>query len=123
MARVQKREAAKRDLIAQWVWYAENAGIDVADRFLRKPELQALRRFPVSDGFEKILLFYFPLEDGVDLVRVVHGSRDLEGLLTEGFFAWADTAPLPSIWRCGHARVSTDDQFPARRRHPRGLEA
>jgi toxin ParE1/3/4 len=90
MARVLKREAAKRDLIAQWVWYAETAGIEVADRFLqaaentlnllstrpesggaffvRPPELQRMRRFPVSGGFEKILLFYFPIQDGVDLV-------------------------------------------------------
>ena len=34
MVQVLKREAAKRDLIAQWVWYAENASIDVANRFL-----------------------------------------------------------------------------------------
>ena len=27
-----------------------------------------MRRFPVSDGFEKMLLFYFPLKDGVDLI-------------------------------------------------------
>jgi toxin ParE1/3/4 len=108
MARVLKREAAKRDLIAQWLWYAENASIEVADRFLaaandtlnllstqpesgtrffvRKPELQGMRRFPVTAGFEKILLFYFPLSDGVDLVRVVHGSRDIQRLLSEGFF-------------------------------------
>jgi toxin ParE1/3/4 len=108
MARVLKRESARRDLIQQWVWYAENAGIDVADRFLRaadatlellstqpgsgaaffvrQPELKNMRRFPVSDGFGKILLFYFPLLDGVDLVRVVHGGRDLQGLLIEGFF-------------------------------------
>jgi toxin ParE1/3/4 len=108
MARVLKREAAKRDLIQQWIWYAENANIEVADRFLTaadstlnllstqpesgavffvpKPELQGMRRFPVSDGFEKILLFYFPVQDGVDLVRVAHGSRDLERLLAEGFF-------------------------------------
>jgi hypothetical protein len=45
-----------------------------------------MRRFPVSDAFGKILLFYFPLLDGVDLVRVVHGGRDLERLLIEGFF-------------------------------------
>ncbi len=45
-----------------------------------------MRRFPVSDGFEKILFFYFALDNGVDLVRVVHGSRDLEELFTEGFF-------------------------------------
>ena len=34
MARILKREAAKRDLIVQWVWYAENANIEIADRFL-----------------------------------------------------------------------------------------
>jgi len=108
MARVLKREAAKRDLMQQWVWYAENASFDVPDRFLkaandtlnllshqpelgtafsvRKPELQNMRRFPVSDGFGKMLLFYFPLRDGVDLVRVTHGRRDLERLLAEGLF-------------------------------------
>jgi toxin ParE1/3/4 len=108
MAHVLRRESAKRDLIAQWVWYAENSDIETADRFLAaadsttsmlahqpesgnrvfftKPELQGMRRFPVTDGFEMILLFYFPLQDGIDLVRVVHGSRDLERLLTEGFF-------------------------------------
>ncbi len=99
MARVLKREAAKRDLIQQWVWYAETANIEVADRFLTavdstlemlasqpesgprtfttKTTLHGMRRCPVSNGFEKILLFYFPLHDGVDRVRVVHGSRDL----------------------------------------------
>ena len=108
MARVLKREAAKRDLTSQWVWHADNGGMEVADRFLiavektlkllatqpesgssffvRKPELQGMRRFPASDGFEKILLFYLPLKDGVDLIRVVHGSRDQEQLLAEGFF-------------------------------------
>ncbi len=108
MARVRKRQAAKRDLIAQWVWYAENADLETADRFLkaadeaasmlagqpeagyrffvRRPELQGMRRFPLSDGFEKILLFYLPLTDGIEMVRVVHGNRDLERLLMEGFF-------------------------------------
>jgi toxin ParE1/3/4 len=108
MARILKREPAKRDLIAQWVWYAENASIEAADRFLAaaeanlamlvtqpqgglrtffmNPELQEMRRFPVTRGFEKILLFYFPTEDGIDLVRVVHASRDLERLLADGLF-------------------------------------
>ena len=35
MPRVRKREAAKRDLVVQWVWYAENATMDIADRFLK----------------------------------------------------------------------------------------
>ena len=97
MATVRKRESAKRDLIAQWVWYAENADIDTADRFLgaadstvsmlagqpeagyrffvRRPELQDMRRFPVSEGFEKILLFYLPLADGIELVLFAVGKR------------------------------------------------
>lgn len=45
-----------------------------------------MRRIAVGDGFEAVLLFYFPLPNGVDLVRVVHGSRDLQKLLAEGFF-------------------------------------
>ena len=43
-----------------------------------------MRRFPVSDGFEAILLFYIPLEDGVDLIRVVHGSRETERIFKIG---------------------------------------
>ena len=91
-----------------FVWYAENASLEVADRFLQaaneslnrlarapesgtlvlteRAELQNMRRWPVKD-FEKVLLFYFPLSDGVELVRVVHGSRDLERLFNEGFFS------------------------------------
>ena len=102
-ARVLRREAAKRDLTNQWIWYAENTDFKIADRFLdavestlrllsnhpgsgvaipvRKAELQGIRRFPVSDGFERILLFYFPI---IDLVRVIHGSRDFMRLLRGG---------------------------------------
>lgn len=36
----------------------------------------SLRFFPVG----KYLLFYMPLENGMDLVRVLHGARDLESL-------------------------------------------
>ena len=97
MPRVLKREAARLGLVAQWVWYAENASVDVADRFLeaveetlvllsgqpeigkalvtRKPELQGMRWFRVARGYDKILLFYFPREHAVELVRVIHGSR------------------------------------------------
>ncbi|MCC6391601.1 MAG: type II toxin-antitoxin system RelE/ParE family toxin [Bryobacterales bacterium] len=107
-SRVLKREAAKRDLTAQWVWYAENASVEVADRFLsavestlrtlglhpeigarttlRRKEVQGIRHFPVAGGFERILLFYLPLRDGVDLVRVVHGGRNLEKLFADDFF-------------------------------------
>lgn len=45
-----------------------------------------MRRFSLSDGFERPLRFYFPLKDGIDLVRVVHASRVWERLLSEGIF-------------------------------------
>ena len=50
MARILKRETAKRDLIGQWLWYAENASIEVADRFLRAAEktLKQLANMPES---------------------------------------------------------------------------
>ncbi len=54
--------------------------------FVTRPELQGMRQFPMSDGFDRTLLFYFPLKDGIDSVRVVHASRDLDRLLSEGFF-------------------------------------
>ena len=103
MARIIKREAAKRDLIERWVWYAENATIEIADRFLlavdrtlsdlathplsgqivlsRKPELKGTRRTFVRDGFDKTLIFYLPIEDGIDLVRVIHGNRNIANIL------------------------------------------
>ena len=36
-----------------------------------------LRSFP----FQDYLIFYRPIDDGVEIVRVLHGSRDIESLL------------------------------------------
>ena len=41
---------------------------------------KGLRVFRVT-GFERILLLYLPLLDGVEILRVVHGSRNLQALL------------------------------------------
>lgn len=101
MARVIKRVAAKRDLIDHFVFLGENASVDVARRFLRAanisfqflvkmPEMGAHRSFrnprwasvrawPVK-GFERYLIFYRPITDGVEILRVIHGARDFERL-------------------------------------------
>jgi toxin ParE1/3/4 len=43
----------------------------------RRDELKAgLRSQPVGN----YLIFYFPLEDGIDIVRVLHGSRDVDAI-------------------------------------------
>ena len=46
---------------------------------LKHPTLKKLRVFRVA-GFEKMLILYQPLVDGIDIVRVVHGSRNLQAL-------------------------------------------
>jgi len=39
-----------------------------------------MRVFRVS-GFEKILVLYLPRTEGIEILRVVHGSRNLRALL------------------------------------------
>src|SRR5258708_17647262 len=113
MPLIRKRQAAKRDLIQQWTSFAEAANFEVADRFVsaveytlkllagypesgiatftRAPQLAGLRRFPVSRGFESILLSYLPREDGIDLIRVTYGRRAWDRLSKTP----ATPSPLP----------------------------
>ncbi len=44
---------------------------------LKHPGLEALRVFRVN-GFERILILYWPDREGVAILRVVHGSRNLQ---------------------------------------------
>lgn len=96
------RPKADRDLDDQAYYYATEASPEVGHRFLlaahdtfallatqpnmgwhsrlKHPGLESLRVFRVS-GFEKILILYLPLLDGVEILRVVHGSRNLQALL------------------------------------------
>lgn len=48
---------------------------------LKRPELKQLRVFRVKE-FERILILYLPLLDGVEILRVIHGSRNLQALLS-----------------------------------------
>jgi toxin ParE1/3/4 len=101
-ASIRKRARAKRDLVEHYVYLAERAGIETAERFLlnaeesfddlsrhpamgaplalRSPKLAGLRKWPVS-GFENVLIFYVPRADGVSIVRVLHAAQDWWRLL------------------------------------------
>ena len=94
MPRLLKRPEAENDLEEIW-WFIAQDSPDNFDRFLDRiqetcltltdfPKLGVsceelktdLRSRPVGN----YLIIYFPLEDGVDIVRVLHGSRDIERL-------------------------------------------
>ncbi|HLX84790.1 MAG TPA: type II toxin-antitoxin system RelE/ParE family toxin [Terriglobales bacterium] len=100
--RLALSDAAVVDIVEQADWYSTQSGKSLAQRWedavtstimrtLHRPntgtrchfqagELHDLRRTAVS-GFPKHLLFY-RFDRGVVLIlRVVHGARDLEGLL------------------------------------------
>lgn len=99
---VSKRESAKLDLVEHFVYLAENAGMDTADRFLanaessfndlarqpkmgaalhlKRPELANIRKWRVKD-FDNHLVFYEPRPDGVSIVRVLHAASDWRQLL------------------------------------------
>ena len=44
------------------------------------PHLIELRQWPVS-GFEKYLIFYRPTTTGIEIIRVLHGARDIDRIL------------------------------------------
>jgi toxin ParE1/3/4 len=101
---VTQRPRARLDLLEQFVYLGEQAGVELAERYfaaidktclhvVKHPlsgtpydsgiaRLDGLRRFPVS-GFENYLIFYLSLENGIDIIRVLHGARDIDQLFVE----------------------------------------
>lgn len=93
MSRIERRPKARFDLLAIYNYIADNSGDVRAERYLRRindavsylaqqpmmgrarPEVEeGIRSFPC----EEHVIFYVPIEDGVDLVRVIHAAMDLE---------------------------------------------
>lgn len=96
------RPAAKDDILRQFRYYLLEDALDTAMRFveavdesiaaicmmpnagapklLRNSTLEGLR-FRAVKGFEDILIFYIVQADGVKIVRILHGRRDLQKVL------------------------------------------
>lgn len=49
----------------------------------RKPELVGIRTWAV-DGFPNHVAFYRTIEGGIEVIRVLHGARDIDRILGEG---------------------------------------
>lgn len=94
MPQVLKRPQAETDLDEIW-WYIAQDNPDNADRFLDKIEerCRALAQFPGmgisreelmpalrSLSVGNYLIFYLPVEDGIEVVRVLPGMRDIEAV-------------------------------------------
>jgi toxin ParE1/3/4 len=96
------RPKADQDIEEQAYYFASEASPELGHRFilsvhetfrllatqpemgwvahLKVRELASLRAFPVT-GFEKMLILYLPRPDGVEILRVIHGSRNLQAML------------------------------------------
>jgi len=93
VAHVVRRRRAREDLIEIWRYIASDSGEQRADKYLRRlndvitylaqqpltgrarPEIQeeGIRSFPA----ESHVVFYIASVEGIELVRVIHGSQDL----------------------------------------------
>jgi toxin ParE1/3/4 len=70
-------DAVKRECLL----LAEYPGVGTLRRRVPK-RLRGLRSWPIR-GFRKFLIFYMPVEGGVDVIRVLHGARRLGRALRE----------------------------------------
>ena len=94
MTRITRRPLAAADILDMWDHIAEDS-IEQADRWVDKldenfkliatqplisrarHELAAdLRSFP----FGRYVIFYEQLDDGIDIVRVLHSARDIDAV-------------------------------------------
>jgi toxin ParE1/3/4 len=101
---VTQRPRARLDLLEQFVYFGEQAGAELAERYFAAVDatclqladhpqsgvlydsgiarLEGLRRVPVK-GFENYLLFYLPHENGIEVIRVFHAARDIDNLFAQ----------------------------------------
>jgi toxin ParE1/3/4 len=98
---VDIRERAKLDLQEQAEYFRQDspetavrfleAAEQSMDTLLSMPELgslqeysparwRGLRSWPIR-GFENYLIFYFSRDTGIEVVRVLHGARDIPAIL------------------------------------------
>ncbi len=97
MARIIRTPEALNDLAEIWEYIGAN-NPDAADRLLdnindkvkliaespyigreREELAPGIRSFPAG----RYLIFYRPIADGIEIVRVLHGSRDVDTIISE----------------------------------------
>jgi len=46
------------------------------------PRLAGLRSWPIK-GFKNYLIFYRPILDGIEVLRILHGARDIDAIFDD----------------------------------------
>jgi len=94
MPQVTRRPLAETDILEIWDYIADDS-LAAADRWVDHLDEQfrvlatqpmmgrardelalGVRSFP----FGRYVVFYVPLDDGIDVVRVLHGARDIDAV-------------------------------------------
>lgn len=96
MVTIVKRPRAEQDLLDIWDYIADDS-FDRADEFLDRVEgkLQTLARNPglgrrrqeLLAGLQSFplgnyVVFYQEIENGIEVIRILHGSRDIEDIFS-----------------------------------------
>jgi toxin ParE1/3/4 len=103
MTEINKRSIVIKDLIEHATYIGQN-NLEVAEQFLvaadetfkllgkmpgmgklsqfSHPRLANIRQYQIK-GFKSYLIFYRSVETGIEILRVLHGMRDLEAILDE----------------------------------------
>lgn len=95
MPRIRKTPRARHDAIEIWAYIARD-NIDAADKLIDEIEtcLQSLARMPLSaeavpfigEGIRRTsvgnyVIYYRPSDDGIQVLRILHGARQPEDLV------------------------------------------
>jgi toxin ParE1/3/4 len=97
MPRVLRRPQAVDDVLEVWDFIAEDsldqadAWVDRLDAALRRLATQPLMgraRPELADDlrslpFERYVISYLPISDGVDVIRVLHSARDVDSAFND----------------------------------------
>ena len=94
MPQVTRRPLAETDILEIWDYIADDS-LTAADRWVDQldEQFRVLATQPMmgrardelapgvrSVPFGRYVVFYMPLNDGIDVVRVLHGARDIDAV-------------------------------------------
>ena len=94
MPRVTRRPLAEADILEIWDYIVDDSlaaadrwvdRLDVQFRLLAAQPMMGRARDELAPGvrsfpFGRYVVFYVPLDDGIDVVRVLHGARDIDAV-------------------------------------------